>query len=171
MVEGINLIEQFKFASQHLFNLIVFIGILYYFLKDTVVNFFASRSNRIKDEIAEATNVISKSQEQYNNSSQKLELIDSELTELRNSLDAMTNRKVSDILDNANFLGEKIKNDTADIISLESVRLKADIENEVLGKAIELAKYEIKEDSNESKDTILISSFLSEVKQNAISNS
>ena len=171
MVEGINLIEQFKFASQHLFNLIVFIGILYYFLKDTVVNFFASRSNRIKDEIAEATNVISKSQEQYNNSSQKLELIDSELTELRNSLDAMTNRKVSDILDNANFLGEKIKNDTTDIISLESVRLKADIENEVLEKAIELAKYEIKEDSNESKDAILISSFLSEVKQNAISNS
>ena len=40
-----------------------------------------------------------------------------------------------------------------------------------LNKAIELAKYEIKEDSNESKDTILISSFLSEVKQNAISNS
>ena len=78
---------------------------------------------------------------------------------------------VSDILDNANFLGEKIKNDTADIISLESVRLKADIENEVLEKAIELAKYEIKEDSNESKDAILISSFLSEVKQNAISNS
>ena len=139
--------------------------------------FYAARSssreypNRINDEIAEATNLITKSQEQYNDSSQKLELIDSELTELRNSLDAMTNRKVSDILGNANFLGEKIKNDTADIISLESARLKADIENEVLGKAIELAKYEIKEDSNESKDTILISSFLSEVKQNAISNS
>ena len=54
MSEEINIVGQLKFASQHLFNLIVFIGILYYFLKDIVVKFFSSRSLKISKEIQEA---------------------------------------------------------------------------------------------------------------------
>ena len=58
-----------------------------------------------------------------------------------------------------------------DTIQLESIRLKSDIEYEVLNKSIELAQYEIKNDIDEEKDKVLISSFLQEVKQNVISNS
>ena len=54
MSEEINIAGQLKFASQHLFNLIVFIGILYYFLKDIVVKFFSNRSLKISKEIEEA---------------------------------------------------------------------------------------------------------------------
>ena len=103
MSEEINIAGQLKFASQHLFNLIVFIGILYYFLKDIVVKFFSNRSLKISKEIEEANAVIETSQEAYNISSQKISLIDSELTELRNSIDLTTNRKTSEIIDNANI--------------------------------------------------------------------
>ena len=54
MSEEINIAGQLKFASQHLFNLIIFIGILYYFLKDIVVKFFSNRSLKLSKEIEEA---------------------------------------------------------------------------------------------------------------------
>jgi len=171
MSEEINIAGQLKFASQHLFNLIVFIGILYYFLKDIVVKFFSERSQKISREIQEANTVIEASQEAYNSSSQKINLIDNELTELRNSIDLITSRKTNDILENANFVARKIKTDTEDIIKLESLRLKHEVENTILNKALEVAQYEISNEVTVEKDSQLISTFLSEVKQNAISNS
>ena len=171
MSEEINIAGQLKFASQHLFNLIVFIGILYYFLKDIVVKFFSNRSLKISKEIEEANAVIETSQEAYNISSQKISLIDYELTELRNSIDLTTNRKTSEIIDNANIVAKKIKTDTEDIIKLESLRLKLEVESIILEKSLEIAKLEIRKEINDEKDIQLISSFLSEVKQNAISNS
>ena len=171
MSEEINIAGQLKFASQHLFNLIVFIGILYYFLKDIVVKFFSNRILKISKEIEEANAVIETSQEAYNISSQKISLIDSELTELRNSIDLTTNRKTSEIIDNANIVAKKIKIDTEDIIKLESLRLKLEVESIILEKSLEIAKSEIRKEINDEKDIQLISSFLSEVKQNAISNS
>ena len=171
MSEEINIAGQLKFASQHLFNLIVFIGILYYFLKDIVVKFFSERSQKISTEIQEANTVIEASQEAYNSSSQKINLIDNELTELRNSIDLITSRKTNDILENANFVARKIKTDTEDIIKLESLRLKHEVENTILNKALEVAQYEISNEVTVEKDSQLISTFLSEVKQNAISNS
>ena len=171
MSEEINIAGQLKFASQPRFNLIVFIGILYYFLQDIVVKFFSNRSLKISKEIAEANAVIETSQEAYNISSQKISLIDSELTELRNSIDLTTNRKTSEIIDNANIVAKKIKIDTEDIIKLESLRLKLEVESIILEKSLEIAKSEIRKEINDEKDIQLISSFLSEVKQNAISNS
>tara|TARA_B100001996_G_scaffold368937_1_gene341903 strand:- start:730 stop:1245 length:516 start_codon:yes stop_codon:yes gene_type:complete len=171
MSEEINIASQLKFASQHLFNLIVFIGILYYFLKDIVVSFFVNRSKKISREIQEANKIIEASQESYNSSSQKINLIDSELTELRNSIDLVTSRKTNDIIDNANFVANKIKNDTHDIIQLESLKLQAEVENSILNKAIEVAQDEIATEVTNDKDSELIISFLREVKQNAVSNS
>ena len=112
MAEDLNIIGQLKFASQHLFNLILFCALLYYLLRKPVSTFFSSRS-----------------------------------------------------------IANKTRKDTLDTIQLESIRLKSDIEYEVLNKSIELAQYEIKNDIDEEKDKVLISSFLQEVKQNVISNS
>ncbi len=170
MSEEINIASQLKFASQHLFNLIVFIGILYYFLKDIIVKFFSNRSLKISKEIDEANKVIETSQEAYNASSQKINLIDSELTELRNSIDLVTNRKTNEIIENANFVADKIKKDTNDIINLESLRVQAEVEDSILNKALEIAQNEIANEVTSDKDSELIISFLSEVKHNAISN-
>lgn len=90
---------------------------------------------------------------------------------MRNSIDLTTNRKTSEIIDNANIVAKKIKTDTEDIIKLESLRLKLEVESIILEKSLEIAKLEIRKEINDEKDIQLISSFLSEVKQNAISNS
>ena len=140
-------------------------------LRKPVSTFFSSRSQKIKNEIEEASIIIDDAQKAYDANSDKLKLIDSEMSTIRNSIDTITNKKITEITENANFIANKTRKDTLDTIQLESIRLKSDIEYEVLNKSIELAQYEIKNDIDEEKDKVLISSFLQEVKQNVISNS
>ena len=171
MAEELNIVGQLRFASQHLFNLIVFIGILYYFLRKPISDFFSSRSLKIRNEIDEATKIIESAQKSYDSNLGKMNLIDSDLDALRHSIDLITNKKISEITDNAHSVASKIRNDTIEIIELESIKLKNDIQAEVLKKAIELAQHEMKTDIDDHKDTKLISKFFEEVKQHAVSNS
>ena len=140
-------------------------------LRKPVSTFFSSRSQKIKNEIEEASIIIDDAQKAYDANSDKLKLIDSEMSTIRNSIDTITNKKITEITENANFIANKTRKDTLETIQLESIILKSDIEYEVLNKSIELAQYEIKNDIDEEKDKVLISSFLQEVKQNVISNS
>ena len=135
------------------------------------INRFCNALIKIKNEIEEASIIIDDAQKAYDANSDKLKLIDSEMSTIRNSIDTITNKKITEITENANFIANKTRKDTLDTIQLESIRLKSDIEYEVLNKSIELAQYEIKNDIDEEKDKVLISSFLQEVKQNVISNS
>ncbi|MBT89044.1 MAG: hypothetical protein CMN79_00940 [Spirochaetales bacterium] len=170
MAEELNIVGQLIFASKHLFNLIIFIGVLYYFLKKPISDFFSSRSLKIRNEIDEASRIIESAQKSYDKNLEKMNVIDSELDNLRHSIDLITNKKVSEITGNANSVASKIRNDTIEIIELESIKLKNDIQAEVLKKAIELAQHEMRTDIDDYKDTKLISKFFEEVKQNAVSN-
>lgn len=171
MVEDLNIVGQLKFAAQHLFNLVLFCALLFYLLRKPISSFFASRSEKIKNEMEEATNIIDNAQKDYDDNSEKLKLIDSEMSSIRNSIDVITNKKVGEIIENANSIATKIRNDTSDLILLESKNLKGNVEFEILNKAIELAEQESKQDIDEQKDKTLILSFLEEVKSNVISNS
>jgi len=170
MANELDIVGQIKFAFYHLLNLILFFGVLYYLLKKPISEFFSSRSLKIKNEIDKATEIIDDAQKTYDENSQKIDFIESELTELRNSIDSVTNKKISKIIENAHLMIDKIKNDTTDIIKLESIKLTNDIHIEVLNKSIEFTRYELMSDIDETKDTMLISSFFEEVKQNVISN-
>ena len=72
---------------------------------------------------------------------------------MRNSIDLTTNRKTSEIIDNANIVAKKIKIDTEDIIKLESLRLKLEVESIILEKSLEIAKLEIRKEINDENST------------------
>ena len=110
MAEELNIVGQLRFASQHLFNLIIFIGILYYFLRKPISDFFSSRSLKIRNEIDEATKIIESAQKSYDSNLGKMNLIDSDLDALRHSIDLITNKKISEITDNAHSVASKIRN-------------------------------------------------------------
>ena len=73
-------------------------------------------------------------------------------------------------MDNANSLVRLIENDTVEIIELESKKINDKIEDEILNKAINLAKYELNSEFDESKDSEIIKNFLGEVRNDVVSN-
>ena len=170
MAEEIDLLGQLKFASQHLLNLAVFIGILYYFLRKPVSSFFVARSQKIESSINSAKDIIETAQKVYDENSSKYSKIDSEISELRDNSNKVDENKVSEIMDNANSLVKLIEKDTVEIIELESKKINNQIEDEILNKAVKLAEYELSSEFDESKDTQIIKSFLGEVRNDVVSN-
>lgn len=170
MAQEIDLLGQLKFASQHLLNLAVFIGILYYFLRKPVSSFFVARSQKIESSINSAKDIIETAQKVYDENSSKFSKIDSEISELRDNSNKVDENKVSEIMDNANSLVKLIERDTVEIIELESKKINNQIEDEILNKAVKLAEHELSSDFDESKDTQIIKSFLGEVRNDVVGN-
>ena len=170
MAEEINLLGQLKFASQHLLNLAVFIGILYYFLRKPVSSFFVARSQKIESSINSAKDIIETAQKVYDENSSKFSKIDSEISELRDNSNKVDENKVSEIMDNANSLVKLIERDTVEIIELESKKINNQIEDEILNKAVKLAEHELSSEFDESKDTQIIKSFLGDVRNDVVGN-
>ena len=170
MAQEIDLFGQLKFASQHLLNLAVFIGILYYFLRKPVSSFFVARSQKIESSINSAKDIIETAQKVYDENSTKFSKIDTEISELRNNSNKVDENKVSEIMDNANSLVKLIEKDTVEIIELESKKINNQIEDEILNKAVKLAEHELSSDFDESKDTQIIKSFLGEVRNDVVGN-
>ena len=158
MAQEIDLLGQLKFASQHLLNLAVFIGILYYFLRKPVSSFFVARSQKIESSINSAKDIIETAQKVYDENSTKFSKIETEISELRNNSNKGDDNKVSEIMDNANSLVKLIEKDTVEIIELESKKINNQIEDEILNKAVKLAEHELSSDFDESKDTQIIKS-------------
>ena len=73
-------------------------------------------------------------------------------------------------MDNANSLVRLIEKDTVEIIELESKKINDKIEDEILNKAINLAKHELNSEFDESKDSEIIKNFLGEVRNDVVSN-
>ena len=170
MAEEIDLLGQLKFASQHLLNLAVFIGILYYFLRKPVSSFFVARSQKIESSINSAKDIIETAQKVYDENSSKYSKIDSEISELRDNSNKVDENKVSEIMDNANSLVKLIEKDTVEIIELESKKINNQIEDEILNKAVKLAEHELSSEFDESKDTQIIKRFLGEVRNDVVGN-
>lgn len=170
MAQEIDLLGQLKFASQHLLNLAVFIGILYYFLRKPVSSFFVARSQKIESSINSAKDIIETAQKVYDENSTKFSKIETEISELRNNSNKVDDNKVSEIMDNANSLVKLIEKDTVEIIELESKKINNQIEDEILNKAVKLAEHELSSDFDESKDTQIIKSFLGEVRNDVVGN-
>ena len=170
MAQEIDLLGQLKFASQHLLNLAVFIGILYYFLRKPVSSFFVARSQKIESSINSAKDIIETAKKVYDENSSKYSKIDSEISELRDNSNKVDENKVSEIMDNANSLVKLIEKDTVEIIELESKKINNQIEDEILNKAVKLAEHELSSEFDESKDAQIIKRFLGEVRNDVVGN-
>jgi len=170
-MEEINTVAQLKFASQHLFNLICFIGILYYFLRKPVSVFFVNRSKNIEESINTAKNIIDEAQQKYDENSMKINQLDNEVTSINKSSENIVESKIDDINNNANSMVLMIEKDTEEIIKLESNKIDSQIRSAMIQKAIKISENDLKQKLTEEKDEELIISYLAEVKKDVISNS
>ena len=170
-MEEINTVAQLKFASQHLFNLICFIGILYYFLRKPVSTFFVNRSKNIEESINTAKNIIDDAQQKYDENSMKINQLDNEVTSINKSSENIVESKIDDINNNVNSMVSMIERDTEEIIKLESNKIDSQIRSAMIQKAIKISENDLKQKLTEEKDEELIMSYLVEVKKDVISNS
>jgi F0F1-type ATP synthase membrane subunit b/b' len=126
-------------------NFVLFIGILYFLLKDKIKVFFSNRSNKIKNEIQNAYNNKIQLESELANYNKKIALLDKEFNRLKK--DTLEKLKIqrSKTLEETEKIAEKINQDSQKIALNNINETKNKLAKEIFESAIENAKKTIEE--------------------------
>ena len=139
-----------RFVLEHAVNLAILLGILVYFLKDSVKNFLVERRGSISSEIDHAQHTISEAKNKYEEYAQKLKGIEDEINTIKESIAKQGETEREEILKQANIASENIKREAQETIKFETQRARNEIQSEVVTLAITIAEKVIKENLSES---------------------
>ena len=72
-----------RYVFEHTVNLVLLLGVLVYFLKDSVRNFLVERKGSISSEIDHAQNTITEAKSKYEEYAEKLKGIEAEINNIK----------------------------------------------------------------------------------------
>lgn len=113
-------------------NLLLFILVLGYFSKGIVMKYLQSRRDNLGKEIDDARKAVEDAKKKYGEYEDKLRTIDSEIKSLRESILKQAELEKTEIIKQAEKTAEVIKRDTRESITIESVKLKKELEEEFI---------------------------------------
>lgn len=152
-----------RFVLEHAVNLFILLGVLVYFLKDSVKNFLVERKGAISSEIDHAQHTITEAKNKYEEYAQKLQGIEEEINSIKESIIKQGQSEREEILRQASIASENIKKEAQETIEFESQRAKQEIQSEVVTLALEIAEKVIKENLSESDKQRFVDEFTTKV--------
>jgi len=153
------------FVIKHAINLGILIGILIYFLRIPIKAALEKRKLNLSREIDEAKKSIDIAKQKYDEYTEKLNLLGSEITELSDSISKLGEREKDEIIANARKTCELIKKDSKETIELEAFRAKQEIQDEVVKNSLEIAENVIKEKIDDSYHSKAVDNLINQIEE------
>jgi len=160
--EGGNVFN-WRYVFEHTVNLVILLGILVYFLKDSVRNFLVERKGAISSEIDHAQHTITEAKSKYEEYAQKLKGIEDEINNIKESIVKQGQTEREEILRQASIASENIKKEAQETIEFEAARAKQEIQSEVVTLALQIAEKVIKENLTENDKQRFVDDFTNNV--------
>ncbi len=160
--EGGNVFN-WRFVFEHTVNLVLLLGVLVYFLKDSVRNFLVERKGSISSEIDHAQHTISEAKKKYEEYAEKLKGIEDEINSIKDSIVKQGGTEREEIVKHANLASENIKKEAQETIQFEARRAKQEIQSEVVTLALAIAERVIKENLSEPDKQRFVDDFTNNV--------
>ena len=160
--EGGNVFN-WRFVLEHAVNLIILLGVLVYFLKDSVKNFLVERKGSISSEIDHAQHTITEAKKKYEEYAEKLKGIEAEINNIKESIVKQGQAEKEEILKQASIASENLKKEAQETIKFEAERAKQEIQSEVVTLALSIAEKVIKENLTDSDKEKFIQDFTNNV--------
>ena len=160
--EGGNVFN-WRYVFEHTVNLVILLGVLVYFLKDSVRNFLVERKGSISSEIDHAQHTITEAKSKYEEYAQKLKGIEDEINSIKESIVKQGQTEREEILRQASLASENIKNEAQETIQFEAARAKQEIQSEVVTLALTIAEKVIKENLSETDKQRFVDEFTNNV--------
>lgn len=154
-----------SYVLQHSVNLLILLGIIVYFAKDSVMSFLVSRRSKISHDIDEAQKTIKEAKEKFEEYSKKLEGIEAEITNLTDNIKKQGETERDEIIKQANHSAEVLSKEARDTIELEAERAKREIQSEVVQLAINIAENLIKHNLGQAEKEKLLSDFTKNIEE------
>ncbi len=152
-----------SYVFRHSVNLAILLGVLVYFLKDSVRNFLVERKGSISSEIDHAQNTIKEAKSKYEEYAEKLKGIEAEINNIKESIVKQGQAEKEEILKQASIASENIKKEAQETIKFETERAKQEIQSEVVTLALSIAEKIIKENLTDSDRQKFIQDFTNNV--------
>jgi len=155
--------EIMKELGYQAFNLILLLGVFYYFGRGTVSEFFASRRSGIQSELTEAASLLAEAEQRNSDLQRRLVDLSSEVDEIKSSAAQRATDEADRIVADAKVAAERIRTDAQAAIDQELRRAQSSLRDEAADLALALAAGKLKDQVGDADRDRLIDEFITRI--------
>lgn len=148
-------------------NLLLLLGIFYYFGRGPVMEFFASRRSGIQSELSEAADLLTQAEQRNADLQRRLVDLSSEVDGLKATATQRASDEADRIVGEATAAAERIRTDAQAAIEQELRRAQTRLREEAADLALELAAGKLKSQVGDSDRDRLIDEFITRIEPTA----
>lgn len=147
-------------------NLVLLLGVLVYFGRKPVVEFFAARRAGIHDELSESADLLAKAEQRNSKLQRRLIDLNSEVEEIRELAGRRAEEEAERILADARAAAERIRGDAEAAVAQELRRARVELREEAANLALEIAARKLSEQVVDGDRERLIDEFITRIEPN-----
>lgn len=144
-------------------NLLLLLGIFYYFGRGPVMEFFSSRRTGIQSELSEAADLLAQAEQRNADLQRRLVDLSSEVDEIKASATQRASDEADRIVADAEAAAARIRRDAQAAIDQELRRAQASLREEAADLALELAGRKLEGQVADSDRDRLIDEFITRI--------
>ena len=148
-------------------NLVLLLGVLFYFGRKPIAEFFASRREAIRAELSEAASLLSQAEQRNAELQRRLVDLDAELQDIREAARRRAEEEAERILSDAQAAADRIRRDARSAVALELRRAQAELRDEAADLALELAAQKLQDHVGDADRDRLVDEFIVRVESSA----
>ncbi|MFP6655867.1 MAG: ATP synthase F0 subunit B [Myxococcota bacterium] len=148
-------------------NLALLLGVLFYFGRKPIAEFFAGRREGIATELSEAADLLRQAEERNTDLQRRLTELDAEIDGIRDEAGRRAEEEAARILTDAQAAAERIQRDAKAAVAQELRRAQATLRDEAADLAIELAAQKLSEQVVDADRDRLVDEFIARIEPNA----
>jgi F-type H+-transporting ATPase subunit b len=148
-------------------NLAILLGVLFYFGRKPISEFFASRRVGIATELTEAADLLRQAEERNTELQRRLSDLDAEVDGIRDEAGRRAEQEAARILADARAAADRIQHDAKAAVAQELRRAQDTLRDEAADLAIELAAQKLSEQVADADRDRLVDEFITRIEPNA----
>ena len=141
-------------------NLALLLGVLFYFGRKPISEFFSSRRSEIQSELSEAADLLTEAEQRNSELQRRLVDLGSEIEEIREEAGRRAEEEAERILADAQATAERIRRDAQAGVAQELRRAQSELREEAADLALEIAARKLSEQVGEADRERLVDEFI-----------
>ena len=148
-------------------NLALLLGVLFYFGRKPISEFFSNRRSEIHSELNEAARLLAEAEQRNSELQRRLVYLGSEIEEIREEAGRRAEEEAERILADANATAERIRRDAQAGVAQELRRAQSALRDEAADLALEMAARKLSEQVGDADRERLVDEFILRVEANS----
>jgi F-type H+-transporting ATPase subunit b len=149
------------------FNLALLLGVLIYFGRKPVSEFFSTRRSGIQSELSEAADLLAQAEQRNSELQRRLVDLGSEIEGIQEEAGRRAEEEAERILADARATADRIRRDAQAAVAQELRRAQSELREEAADLALEIAAQKLNEQVGEADRDRLVDEFILRVEANA----